>query len=414
MADQELEDYNEENNEPLKESEDSINQIRGSSFKEMMLRTELTKAIQERGFEHPSEIQSQAIPQAILGRDGICQARSGMGKTAVYVLSILQQFDAEDFKNKQSIVAVVLTHTRELAVQAKNEFDSFLKYFEGVKTIAVYGGVNADKEDDNIKQIIKEKPAILIGTPGRVLGISEKIDLSKVKYFVVDECDKIFESKSLKEQMHDIFKSLPKKKQILMLTATLSEATKNECKKYMNENLFEVLIKGAQLTLHGLKQFHVQLSENEKNKKLFSLIKDIIPFNQAIIFTKNPERAKKLSSLLNESGLTTSFTNSHIPTDKRIDIYNKFKKAEIKILISNDLFSRGIDIEKVDLVINYDMTEDPHTYLHRVGRAGRFNTKGLAISFISSEQDGNVLNQIQKEFEVSIPRFEENEYEHEN
>jgi len=348
-------------------------------------------------------VQSECIPQAILGMDVLCQAKSGMGKTAVFVLTTLQQLEPQEGE----VGVVVLCHTRELAYQINDEFTRFTKYLPDVKCKVCYGGVPIKLDRDYFAET---KPHILVGTPGRILGLAndKTADLSKVKHFVLDECDKMLEELDMRKQVQDIFKCTPREKQVMMFSATLSKEIRGVCKKFMTDPVMEVFIDdGSKLTLHGLQQHYVKLSEDQKNRKLNDLL-DALEFNQVIIFVKSTERARTLNKLLCDCNFPSVATYGRMKQDERIEVYRQFKNFEKRILVSTDLMGRGVDIEKVNIVINYDMPESSEhcnstdSYLHRVGRAGRFGTKGLAISFVSTEGDSKCLTDIQSRFEVNV------------
>lgn len=273
-------DANEDpNEEELVEYEDNDNQeeapedaagaeIKGSyagastaSFQDMLLKNELMSAIRDAGFEHPSEVQHNAIPAAMTGQDVICQAKSGMGKTAVFVLATLQQIDPKDGQ----VDTVVLVHTRELAFQIASEFTRFSKYLKssnGVKIGVVYGGVPF--EDDKTK-LDKDKPHILIGTPGRMMHLvrEDVVDLSKTQRFVLDECDNILCELKMRRQLQEVFKATPKTKQVMLFSATINEETKKLCRKF-TKNAEEIYVDDNKLTLHGLQQYFVKLSGRRK------------------------------------------------------------------------------------------------------------------------------------------------------
>jgi len=381
----------------VKKSEDTYVAIHSSGFREFLLKPELLRAIADCGFEHPSEVQHECIPQAILGTDVICQAKSGMGKTAVFVLAVLQQLDPVDGE----VACIVLCHTRELAYQICHEFDRFKKYLPNVKTTVVYGGIPVQTHREMLKN---NPPHILIGTPGRVLQLSEEkaLNLKNIKYFILDECDKMLESLDMRKDVQKIFKMTPHDKQVMMFSATLSDTIRPVCKKFMHNPLEIYINDGAKLTLHGLKQYYVNLQESEKNRKLVDLL-DALEFNQVVIFVRSVNRASELNKLLQDCNFPSICIHRDLPQDERIERYKKFKDFQARIMVATNIFGRGIDINRVNVVINYDMSENSDTYLHRVGRAGRFGTKGLAISFVSSPQDGEVLNEVQARFVVSIP-----------
>lgn len=363
-----------------------------------MLKPELLRAVADCGFEHPSIVQHECIPQAVLGTDVLCQAKSGMGKTAVFVFAVLQQIEVT---TPAHVSTIILCHARELAYQIRAEFDRFRKYMPQVKTQVIYGGVPIQTHRDLFKG--DNIPHVVIGTPGRVLGlIREKtLDLSNCKNFVLDECDKMLEALDMRRDVQEIFKNTPHNKQVMMFSATLSEDIRPVCKRFMRNPLEIYINDGAKLTLHGLQQYFAELQENEKNQKLVDLL-DSLEFNQLVIFVKSVSRANELNKLLQECNFPSMCIHSGLKQEERIERYKKFKEFQARIMVATDIFGRGIDMERVNVVINYDMTDSPDTYLHRVGRAGRFGTKGLAISFISSEDDANTLNSVQERFVVEI------------
>uniref|UniRef100_A0A7S4WCP5 RNA helicase n=1 Tax=Alexandrium monilatum TaxID=311494 RepID=A0A7S4WCP5_9DINO len=370
--------------------------IHASGFRDFLLKPELLRAIVDCGFEHPSEVQHECIPQAILGTDVLCQAKSGMGKTAVFVLACLQQLDASE----KAVRTLVICHTRELAYQIKHEFDRFAKYFQDVKTGVVYGGMPIAQDREMLRD---NCPHVLIGTPGRVLGLLREKDLklNKLTQFVLDECDKCLDKLDMRKDVQQIFVETPKKKQVMMFSATMSPDTRSLCKKFMQDPHEIRVDEESKLTLHGLLQYYVNLAEKEKNRKLNDLL-DALEFNQVVIFVKSVQRAVALDKLLVECNFPSIAIHSGLNQEDRIARYKQFKEFQKRIMVSTDLFGRGIDIERVNIVINYDMPEDSDSYLHRVGRAGRFGTKGLAITFVCGDDDAAVLKKVQERFEVNV------------
>ncbi|KAK6129544.1 hypothetical protein DH2020_036702 [Rehmannia glutinosa] len=383
--------------------------------------------------------------------DVICQAKSGMGKTAVFVLSTMQQIEPV----AGQVAALVLCHTRELAYQICHEFERFSTYLPDIKVAVFYGGVNIKIHKDLLKN---ECPHIVVGTPGRILALARDKDLSlrNVRHFILDECDKMLESlgmpapfkllsfviatpcfaiilaswkmplftpsflciPDMRRDVQEIFKMTPHDKQVMMFSATLSKEIRPVCKKfmqdvmscgqsYLNYEPMEIYVDDeAKLTLHGLVQHYIKLSELEKNRKLNDLL-DALDFNQVVIFVKSVSRAAELNKLLVECNFPSICIHSGMSQEERLTRYKGFKEGHKRILVATDLVGRGIDIERVNIVINYDMPDSADTYLHRVGRAGRFGTKGLAITFVSSASDSDVLNQVQERFEVDIKELPE-------
>jgi len=409
MDDEQLLDYEEEQeetvdqnkNEPAangdaKKIKGNYASIHSSGFRDLMLRPELLRAIIDCGFEHPSEVQHECIPQAILGMDIVCQAKSGMGKTAVFVLATLQQLQPED-----GIVSVlVMCHTRELAFQISKEYERFSKYLPGVKSGVFFGGMPIKTDEEKLKN---NTPHIVVGTPGRILalGRSGVLKLRNVKYFILDECDKMIGDVDMRRDVQEIFKMTPQEKQVMMFSATLPKELRVVCKKFMQEPMEVYVDDEAKLTLHGLQQYYVKLKENEKNKKLLDLL-DALEFNQVVIFVKSVQRCIALNHLLIEQNFPSIAIHRQMPQEERLSRYQQFKDFQKRILVATNLFGRGMDIERVNIVFNYDMPEDTDTYLHRVARAGRFGTKGLAITFVSDATDAETLNKVQDRFDVTI------------
>ncbi|CAD5230406.1 unnamed protein product [Bursaphelenchus xylophilus] len=373
--------------------------IHSSGFRDLMLRPELLRAIIDCGFEHPSEVQHECIPQAILGMDVICQAKSGMGKTAVFVLATLQQIQPVDGE----VSVLVMCHTRELAFQINKEYERFAKYMPNIKTAVFFGGMPIKKDEEKLKT---NTPHIVVGTPGRLLALSQSkaLDLSHVKYFILDECDKMIGDEDMRRDVQLIFRQTPTEKQVMMFSATLPKDLRVVCKKFMQSPMEVFVDDDAKLTLHGLQQYYVKLKENEKNRKLLELL-DALEFNQVVIFMKSVQRCQALNQLLTEQNFPSIAIHRQMSQEERLSRYQQFKDFQKRILVATDLFGRGIDIERVNIVFNYDMPDSSDTYLHRVARAGRFGTKGLAITFVSDETDAQTLNGVQDRFDVTIPEL---------
>jgi len=370
--------------------------IHSSGFRDFLLKPEVLRAIVDCGFEHPSEIQHECIPQAVLGMDILSQAKSGMGKTAVFVLATLQQIEPVDGQ----VSVLVMCHTRELAFQISKEYERFSKFMPALKVGVFFGGMAIAKDE----QVLKNNcPHIVVGTPGRILALvkSKKLPLKNLKHFVLDECDKMLEQLDMRRDVQEIFRATPHEKQVMMFSATLSKDIRPVCKKFMQDPMEVYIDDEAKLTLHGLRQHYVKLKDSEKNRKLFELL-DVLEFNQVVIFVKSVQRCVALAQLLIEQNFPAIAIHRGMSQEERLSRYQQFKDFQKRILVATNLFGRGMDIERVNIVFNYDMPEDTDTYLHRVARAGRFGTKGLAITFVSDETDAKTLNEVQERFEVDI------------
>jgi len=384
-------------------------EVGSASFKDFFLREELLQSIRDNGFEQPSEVQRLCIPQALLGTDVIGQAKSGMGKTAVYVLAILHQLVPED----KTVSAVVVVHSRELASQVANEFRRFSKHLPYIRVESFFGGI---PREDNVAILKSEYPPnIVVGCPGRLMDLSESGDLKldKVKYFVVDECDSVLKDMDMRATLQKVFFKTPRDKQVMMFTATLPETMLDTMRKFMKPDVHILRVENSKLTLNGLIQYYVDVDEKDKIAKLLNYL-DTLEFNQVVIFVNTVVRARDLSRLLSESKFPVVCIHGSMKQVDRLQHFKEFRETKHRILVATDVMARGIDVERVNVVINYDFPQPrtetdttiqhaPNTYLNRVGRAGRFGTKGLSLSFLSSEEDHTIFEQVQKRFSVQIP-----------
>lgn len=393
-----------------------------AGFKDMLLRPELLQAIEDNGFEHPSDVQQEGIPQAIQGSDIICQGKSGMGKTCVFVLTVLQRLDKEPTPDVQCLV---LVNSRELALQVSKEFQRFAKNFPAVRVASMFGGTKGGEYKEALSSD-ETRPHIIVGTPGKILGLLRDgaMDLSKLKFFVLDECDKMVGEADMREQVNKIFVQTKKSKQVMMFSATMAEGVTETCKKYMKKNAIVVQVDTEQLTLHGLTQYYLKLDADGKDDAIERLM-DTIEFNQVVIFCKTFKVCDAVGKRLREQNFPVGVIHGKMRQEKRLQTFEDFKGFKHRILVATDLASRGLDIERVNVVINYDIPEDnsgskediasktdeerltngADTYMHRVGRAGRFGTKGLAITFVTGDDDSwdsKTLAAIQERFRVEI------------
>jgi superfamily II DNA/RNA helicase len=329
-----------------------------------------------------------------MGCDVLCQGKAGMGKTAIFIFTIINRILKEEIKGDLS--CLVLCHTRELAYQISKEFYRFCKGFtpeisKNMKTCLLIGG---DSEKNQIKDL-KTNPKIIIGTPGRILALTKRnaLNLNNIQIFVIDECDKMLNALDMRSDVQRIFKKTPCDKQVMMFSATLPEDTKVVCKKFMRKPV-EIIVKEENKEhLEKLQQFYVKLKEEEKNTKLFNIL-DSIQFNQVIIFVNSILRCEALSDMLNKNNFPSIAIHADLPQDERIKLFDLFKEFKKRIMVATELYGRGVDFLKVNTVINYDMSANADAYVHRVGRAGRFGTKGITITFLSKEEDQTVFNEL--------------------
>lgn len=325
-----------------------------------------------------------------------------MGKTAVFVLSILHQIQPVDGQTS----AIVMTHTRELAVQIKKEFERFKKYLTApaVRVEMIVGGLDIAPQRELLKS---NTPHIIVGTPGRIAALANEgaLSLKHIKFFVLDECDKLLDTSDMRQQMQEAFRKTPHDKQVMMFSATFSPEARKTAKKFMQDDPLEIFIDDAsKLSLDALVQYYVKIDESNKIAKLTDIL-DMLDFNQVIIFVKSVARCTALAQVLEQANFPTAFIHAKLKQVERNQRFQDFKDFKSRILLSTELLGRGVDFERVNVVINYDMPIDETSYLHRVARAGRFGTKGVAISFITSEEDQTVLEAAQAKYTTQIPEM---------
>ncbi|KAJ7745510.1 P-loop containing nucleoside triphosphate hydrolase protein [Mycena olivaceomarginata] len=337
--------------------------IHSTGFWDFLLKPELLRAISDLGFEHPSEVQQECIPQAVLGMNVLCQAKSEHGKTAVFVLATLQQLEPVNGE----VSVLVLCHTRELAFQIKNEYSRFAKYMPDVRVSTFYGGTPVAKDSETLRDKTK-CPHIVVATPW--------------PHFVLDKCDKMLEQLDMRRDVQEIFRATPHHKQVMMFSTTLAKEIQGTSKKFMANPLEIFVDDKTKLTIHGLQQHYVELEETRKNRKLNELL-DLLEFNQVVIFVKFVARANELDKLLVSCNFPSISIHSGLMQEERISRYTVFKAFEKRILVATDIFGRGIDVERVNIVIDYNCLPDADSYLHRVGRVGQLGTKGLAVTFVA-------------------------------
>ena len=415
-----LEDFEDEQQNkpsiPVETTESMVPQtyaVALGGFKDFCLKPELTRAIAENGFEHPSEVQHKALPQALLGNDILAQAKSGMGKTAVFVFALLEHVEKPLTDAVKYVQALIIVHTRELAYQIDHEFARFNRSLPHCTTCVVFGGIPLEETLKHF-QDPKATPLIVVGTPGRTLALMQRkiLNVNHVKYFILDEFDRCLEDISMRRDVQAIFMQTPKIKQVMMFSATMSEEMRNLAKRFMNNPLEIYVDQQSKLTLHGLLQYYISVDESAKSRKLIDIL-DSVDFHQCIIFVSSVHRCETLHLLLRKCQFPSVAVHSQMNQTDRLQTYDKCKTQNYKIVVATDLFGRGIDINHINLVIQYDMASDADTYLHRVGRAGRFGNKGLTICFISPEKrhsgrtgkeffDMDILKAVQSRFELHM------------
>ena len=347
------------------------------SFDDLELNEDLLRGIYSFGFEKPSAIQQRAIKPLLVGRDTIGQAQSGTGKTGAFAIGALQRIDV----SKKATQALILAPTRELAQQIMGVCTG-LGQFMGVRCHACIGGTVVREDIEKLRSGVQ----LVVGTPGRVFDMAEKGHLrtDSLTTFVLDEADEMLNT-GFKEQIYDVFSLLPSNVQVALFSATLPDEIIKLTSKFMRDPV-RILVKTAELTLEGIRQFYVAIDKQEWK---FDTLKDLyetLTITQAIIYCNTRKRVDELAEKMRACDHTVSCMHADLDQKERDLIMREFRSGSSRVLISTDLLARGIDVQQVSLVINYELPSGVDNYLHRIGRSGRFGRKGVAINFVVPEE----------------------------
>ena len=343
-------------------------------------------------FERPSAIQSRAIVPVIKGHDVIAQAQSGTGKTATFSIAILQRIDP----NLKAVQALVLAPTRELAQQIQNVVVALGDYMN-IQCHACSGGTNV-RED---MARLGDGAQVVVGTPGRVYDMINRgaFRTDKLKMFCLDEADEML-SRGFKDQMYEVFQLLPQDTQVVLLSATMPEDVLAVTKKFMRDPV-RILVKRDELTLEGIKQFYIGVEKEEWKFETLTDLYETVTITQAVIFCNTRRKVDWLTEQLHSQEFTVSAMHGDMDQQQREVIMREFRSGSSRVLITTDLLARGIDVQQVSLVINYDMPANRENYIHRIGRGGRFGRKGVAINFVT-EDDVRMLRDIEQFYNTHI------------
>lgn len=367
-----------------------VTDTRGNDFEEFCLKRELLMGIFEKGWEKPSPIQEASIPIALSGKDVLARAKNGTGKTGAYSIPVLEQIDPK----KDYIQALVIVPTRELALQTSQICIELSKHL-GVKVMVTTGGTNL--RDDIMR--IYQKVQVIIATPGRILDLMDKnvADMQHCKILVLDEADKLL-SQDFKGMLDHVISQLPKERQILLFSATFPLTVKQFMEKHLREpyeiNLME------ELTLKGVTQYYAFVQERQKVHCLNTLFSKL-QINQSIIFCNSTQRVELLAKKITDLGYCCYYIHAKMAQAYRNRVFHDFRNGLCRNLVCSDLFTRGIDVQAVNVVINFDFPKMAETYLHRIGRSGRFGHLGIAINLITYE-DRFALHRIEQELGTEI------------
>jgi translation initiation factor 4A len=358
---------------------------------ELGLNNEILKGIYAYGYEKPSPIQRVAIKPIIEGKDIVVQSHSGTGKTATFVIASLQRLDP----TINDTQCIIVSNTRELADQTYKVYKNISKFTNIKCNLCIGGDMQYKYNSDNIKD------HVIIGTPGRISDLINKdiISSNNIKLIIIDEADDVL-STSFRKQVKRIFQKIPKESQVVLISATIPEEMATLFDTILKPDYMTILVKDDEITLDGIVQYYINIDEEYKLDALIDLYK-YVSIGQAIVYCNKKNKADELQNLLIDKSFAVSVLHGDMMQKEREDIMIEFRSGKTRILITTDILSRGIDIQQVSLVINFDMPKYPQTYIHRIGRSGRFGRKGSAINFVT-KKERNILTFIQKMYNTEI------------
>jgi translation initiation factor 4A len=363
-----------------------------TSFDDMGLADDLLRGIYAYGFEKPSAIQQRAIMPILAGNDTIAQAQSGTGKTATFSISILQQIELK----LNSTQALILAPTRELATQIRKVLAA-LGDFLNVTSHACVGGTLVR---DDIR-LLQQGIQVVVGTPGRVYDMINRqaLNLKRMKLFVLDEADEML-SRGFKDQIYDIFQFLTEKVQVCLFSANMPPEILDISEKFMR-NPIKILIQKDELTLEGIKQFYIHVEKEDWKFDTLCDLYETLTITQAIIYCNFKRKVEMLTDRMAQRDFTVSSMHGDMTGDRRDVIMKEFRSGSSRVLITTDLLARGIDVQQVSLVINYDLPKNRESYIHRIGRSGRFGRKGVAINFVTDD-DIRAMRELEAYYNTQI------------
>jgi len=362
------------------------------TFDSMGIREDLLRGIYAYGFEKPSAIQQRAIKQIIKGRDVIAQAQSGTGKTATFSISTLQVLDT----SVRETQALILCPTRELAQQVQKVILALGDYMN-VQAHVCIGGTNVGED---IRKLDFGQH-VVVGTPGRTFDMIRRRNLRtrNIKLLILDEADEML-NRGFKEQIYDVYRYLPPATQVVLVSATLPHEILEMTHKFMSDPI-RILVKRDELTLEGIKQFFVAVEREEWKFDTLCDLYDTLTITQAVIFCSTKRKVDWLAEKMREANFTVSAMHGDMPQKERNEIMREFRSGQTRVLISTDVWARGLDVPQVSLIINYDLPNNRELYIHRIGRSGRYGRKGVAINFVRND-DIRILRDIEQYYSTQI------------
>ena len=366
----------------------------------------LLRGIYNYGFENPSPIQKKAIIPIFQKKDIIAQAQSGTGKTGCFAIGVLQLISCA----KNTTQAIIISPTRELSIQIKDVIDSLGGMIKNLRTQLLIGGTSIDED---VKALTETPPHIVIGCPGRIHDMikRKKLKSNDLQILVIDEADEMLSS-GFKEQIYNIFQLMPSNIQVNLFSATMPTELYNLTERFMR-NPVKILVKTEQLTLDGINQYYIALDNDDQKYETLKDIYGMISISQCIIYCNSTKRVADLYEAMKNDDFPVCQIHSNMDKTERTQSYQDFKNGKYRVLISSNVTARGIDIQQVSTVINFDVPSCIHTYLHRIGRSGRWGRKGVGINFITS-RDTSKIKELEQYYGTIISELTENWASHMN
>lgn len=346
-------------------------------FDQLGLSKEILKAISDMGFEYPSAIQAATIPTTLEGKDMVGQAPTGTGKTAAYAIPIVQKLDLES----KDLQALILCPTRELAVQVGREFEKLIKYIEGINIVTIYGGQHIDKQ----LSALKKKPQVVIATPGRLMDHLRRasIDVSSVQMVVLDEADEMLDM-GFRDDINTILVDAPEERQTILFSATMARAILELTRKLQKDPVIIDVTDKTQ-TAPNIEQYYFEVAERNKPEVLARLL-DLNNTKLALVFCNTKSQVDSVVEFLKGCGYFADSLHGDLNQNQRDKVMNGFRKGRVEILVATDVAGRGIDVNCIESVFNYDLPRDDEDYIHRIGRTARAGKSGVAYTFVSRKQ----------------------------
>ena len=366
-------------------------------FSDLGISEEILKAVEDMGYTHPSPIQAQSIPLLLEGKDVIGQAQTGTGKTAAFAIPIIDQVDPL-LREPQ---ALILCPTRELAVQVEGEIFKLSKHKKGISSTVIYGGESIERQIRDLKKGVQ----IVVGTPGRIMDHMDRrtLRLNNVGIVVLDEADEMLDM-GFRDDIEEILKSVPEERQTVFFSATMAKAIMDLTRKYQNDPEIVKVVK-KELTVENINQIYYEVKSNLKTELITRLI-NLNQFGLSVVFCNTKRAVDEVTEGMIARGIQADALHGDLSQPQRTKVMNKFRKGHCSVLVATDVAARGIDVDNVEVVFNYDLPLDEEYYVHRIGRTGRAGKSGTAISFVTGRRDMLRVKDLERYIKTNISRMD--------